>query len=97
MQHGFDYESYNDRSKGTIYFDVNDLLHNEKAKKFVPAFLLRELERRLRPWNGVVPLKIDWLAGKGGKVTNAQTIEKPQKNGILLSDHNLIYIDLDII
>jgi endonuclease/exonuclease/phosphatase family metal-dependent hydrolase len=92
LELNFDYESFNDRSKGTIYFDINDLLHNEKAKKFVPSFLLKELERRLKPWGGIVPLKIDWLAGKGGKVINAQTIEKPQQNGILLSDHNPILL-----
>ncbi len=95
-KNGFDYNSYNDRSKGTIYFDVNNMLTNEKTKKFVPGFLLKELERRLRPWNGCVPLKIDWLAGKGGKVFNAQTIEQPKVNDVLLSDHNPIYIDLEI-
>ncbi len=93
---GFDFETYNDRTKGTLYFDVNDVLHNEKAKKFVPAFLLKKLEKGLQPWDGCVPLKIDWLAGKGGKVVNAQTVERPRQNGLLLSDHNLIYVDLDI-
>ena len=93
---GFDFNSYNDRSKGTIYFDVNDMLTNEKTKKFVPGFLLKELNRRLQPWNGCVPLKIDWLAGKNANVINAQTIEKPQMNGQILSDHNPIYIDIKL-
>ena len=91
---GFEHEGFNDREKGSIYFDINDLLHNEKAKKFVPPFLLRDLERRLRPWKGCVPLKIDWIAGKGGKPTNAQTIERPTVKGEILSDHNPIYVDL---
>lgn len=91
---GFEHDGYNDREKGSIYFDINDLLHNEKAKKFVPPFLLRDLERRLRPWNGCVPLKIDWIAGKGCKPSNAQTIERPTSDGELLSDHNPIYVDL---
>jgi len=92
----FEFNDYNDRSKGTIYFDVNDLLTNEKTKKFIPGFLLKELQRKLKPWNGCVPLKIDWLAGKGGEIINAQTIEKPTFEGVLLSDHNPIYIDLNI-
>lgn len=96
LKQKFDFETYNDRKKGTLYFDINDLLHNDKAKKFVPSFLLNILERKLRPWNGCVPLKIDWLAGKGGKVMNAQTIERPQHNDVLLSDHNPIFIDLNI-
>ncbi|MBL4593077.1 MAG: hypothetical protein JKX68_04580 [Flavobacteriales bacterium] len=96
LKQNFDFETYNDRKKGTLYFDINDLLHNDKAKKFVPGFLLTILERKLRPWNGCVPLKIDWLAGKGGQVSKAQTVEKPTINGELLSDHNPIYIDLKI-
>jgi endonuclease/exonuclease/phosphatase family metal-dependent hydrolase len=93
---GFEFNNYNDRSKGTIYFDVNNMLTNEKTKKFIPPFLIKELQRRLKPWDGCVPLKIDWLAGKGGQITNAQTIEKPQILGDIMSDHNPIYIDLKI-
>jgi len=92
---GFRHEGFNDREKGSIYFDINDLLSNEKAKKFVPPFLLKDLERRLRPWNGCVPLKIDWLAGKGGKPSNAQTVERPTINNVQLSDHNPIYVDIN--
>ena len=94
LHNDFEHKNYNERTKGTIYFDINNLLLNEKAKKFVPPFLLKELERRLRPWKGCVPLKIDWLAGKRAKAANAKTIEKPQINGIPLSDHNPIYVDL---
>jgi hypothetical protein len=94
LAYNFDFENFNDRNKGTIYFDINDVLSNEKAKKFVPTFLLNELERRLRPWEGCVPLKIDWLAGKGCKVINNQTIEKPKLNNTLLSDHNPIFVDV---
>ncbi|TXB65799.1 hypothetical protein FRY74_04330 [Vicingus serpentipes] len=93
---GFDYNTYNDRTKGTLYFDMNDMLTNEKTAKFIPNFLVKELERRLKPWNGCVPLKIDWLAGKGAKSINAQTIEKPQINNTRLSDHNPIYVDIGI-
>jgi endonuclease/exonuclease/phosphatase family metal-dependent hydrolase len=93
---GFEYNTYNDRTKGTLYFDMNDMLTNEKTAKFIPNFLVKELERRLRPWNGCVPLKIDWLAGKGAKATNAQTLEKPQINNTRLSDHNPIYVDIEL-
>jgi endonuclease/exonuclease/phosphatase family metal-dependent hydrolase len=96
LKNGFDFETFNDRKKGTIYFDINDLLHNEKAKKFMPGFLLNSLERNLRPWKGVVPLKIDWFAGKGTTPINPQTIERPTNNNVLLSDHNPIYVDLKL-
>jgi endonuclease/exonuclease/phosphatase family metal-dependent hydrolase len=96
QRYNYAFDHYNDRSKGTIYFDINDLLSNEKAKKFVPPILLKDLERRLRPWGGCVPLKIDWFAGKGGTVKTVGTIERPSHDGVLLSDHNPIYLDLAI-
>lgn len=94
LEKGFDYESYNDREIGTLYFDVSDMLTNEKSKTFVPRWLLKELHRRVKPWNGCVPLKLDWLAGKGAKATKAKTIRLSKKNGIMLSDHNPIFVDL---
>ncbi|MGB0881839.1 MAG: endonuclease/exonuclease/phosphatase family protein [Vicingaceae bacterium] len=96
LKYGFDFNSFNDREKGTIYFDMNDMLTNEKSQKFVPDFFLRYLERKLRPWNGCVPLKIDWLAGKNSTPSNPQTIERPKANDTLLSDHNPILVDINI-
>ena len=95
LKHGFDFETFNDRAKGTIYFDMNDMLTNEKSKKFVPDFFLRYLERKLRPWNGCVPLKIDWIAGKNCQPSSPKTIERPKVNNTLLSDHNPILIDIN--
>ena len=96
LAYNFDFENFNDRDKGTIYFDMNDLLTNEKSKNFVPPFFLRYLVRKLRPWNGRVPLKIDWLAGKNCIVKNTQTIENPMLNNTLLSDHNPIFVDIEV-
>ena len=96
LAYNFDFENFNDRDKGTIYFDMNDLLTNEKSKNFVPPFFLRYLVRKLRPWNGRVPLKIDWLAGKNCIVKNTQTIENPMVNNTLLSDHNPIFVDIEV-
>lgn len=96
LKYGFDFNSFNDRDKGTIYFDMNDLMTNEKSKKFVPDFFLRYLERKLKPWNGCVPLKIDWLAGKNCTAKNPQTIERPEIKNIILSDHNPIWVDIEL-
>jgi endonuclease/exonuclease/phosphatase family metal-dependent hydrolase len=93
---GFDFNQLNNRNKGTIYFDINDILHNEKTKKFVPPFFMRYLDRKLKPWNGCVPLKIDWFAGKNIKTIHAETIEKPAFQNVLLSDHNPIFVDIEI-
>lgn len=96
LEKGFQYDGYNDRTTGTLYFDINDMLTNEKSKAFVPKWLLKKLHRRVAPWNGCVPLKLDWLAGKGVKATNAKTIRLEKKNGVMLSDHNPIFVDLEL-
>lgn len=93
---GFDYNSYSDSTKGTIYYDLNDMLTNEKTKNHLPKFVQNELKRRLKPWNGCVPLRVDWLAGKNGNPINRLVIEKPQSNGVALSDHNPILVDLKL-
>lgn len=91
---GFDYNSYSDATKGTIYYDLNDLLTNEKTKNHLPKLVQNELKKRLKPWNGCVPLRLDWMAGKNGNPINRMVIEKPQVNGEPLSDHNPILVDL---
>ena len=96
IKKGFDYNSYNDRKKGTIYFEVNNMLTQNKTNTFIPQFLINYILIKVSPWKGLLPLKIDWLAGKGGSVSNAQTIERPTVNNVLLSDHNLIYVDLKL-
>ena len=93
---GFDYNSYSDATKGTIYYDLNDMLTNEKTKNHLPKFVQNELKRRLKPWNCCVPLRVDWMAGKNGTPVNKLVIEKPQVDGIALSDHNPILVDLKL-
>ncbi len=93
---GFDYNSYSDISKGTIYYDLNDMLTNEKTKNHLPKFVQNELKRRLKPWNCCVPLRVDWMAGKNGQPVNKVVIEKPTLNGVVLSDHNPILVDLKL-
>jgi len=48
-QFGFDYNKYNDRNKGTLYFEMNDLLTLKKVNKFLPKFLMNYLEKRVEP------------------------------------------------
>lgn len=93
---GFDYTSYSDIAKGTIYYDINDMLTNEKTKNHLPKFVQNQLRKRLKPWGGCVPLRVDWMAGKNGYPMNRLVIEKPLLNGVSLSDHNPILVDLKL-
>lgn len=95
LKKGFNFNSFNDRSKGSIRFDINDGVMHEKTKTHLPNFLVRELKRRLKPWNGVISLRVDWFAGKGKcRPNNPSVIEKPKWNNRLLSDHDPIFVDI---
>lgn len=94
---GLSFQAYNDKTTGTLYFDINDMLTKSKSQDFVPKWMLQELKRRVKPWGGCVPLKLDWLAGKGAEVVKSKTIKLNKENGVMLSDHNPIYVDLKLV
>jgi hypothetical protein len=58
--------------------------------------MLRYLERKLAPWDGRVPMRVDWFAGAGLTPRCPQVIERPMVAGQLVSDHNPILVDLEI-
>jgi endonuclease/exonuclease/phosphatase family metal-dependent hydrolase len=93
-QHQFEVDSYNDRNKGTFYYDLKDRVTAAKTANFVPAISLRWLEHKLRPWNGRVPLRLDWFTGKGFQPQAPKVIERPMFENKLVSDHDPIVIDL---
>ena len=71
-----------------------------KALDYMPKAMRRVmwtyLERRLAPWGGRVPLRVDWFAGKGLRPRAPQVIERPVAEGRLVSDHNPILVDLEL-
>jgi hypothetical protein len=91
---GYATAGFNDRGRGTIYYDIGDADLITKAHDYVPAPLLRWLERRLEPRGGVVPLKVDWFAGRGVNPRSAAVIERPTHMGQYIADHNPIVVDL---
>ena len=58
--------------------------------------MMRWLERRLAPWDGRVPLRVDWFAGAGLRPRAPQVIERPTALDRLISDHNPILVDLEL-
>jgi endonuclease/exonuclease/phosphatase family metal-dependent hydrolase len=91
---GLAVEGFNDRTRGTIYYDVNDPELVEKTQQYVPEAMWRWLQRRLEPWGGVVPLRLDWFAGRGVEPCAAAVVERPRGRGGRVSDHNPIVVDL---
>ena len=88
--HGLDIDGFNDRKSGTLHFDINDPYALQKTRRLVGSPLTRFLQRKLRPWNGRVPARLDWFAGRGVEPVAAYTVD-PRP---LASDHAAIVVDL---
>jgi endonuclease/exonuclease/phosphatase family metal-dependent hydrolase len=88
--HGLTIDGFNDRAHGTLHFDVNDAYALQKTRKLVGDALTRLLVHKLRPWDGRVPARLDWFAGRGVTPVAAATID-PRPAA---SDHAAIMVDL---
>ncbi|HEX9102908.1 MAG TPA: endonuclease/exonuclease/phosphatase family protein [Polyangia bacterium] len=88
--HGLAVDGFNDRASGTLHFDINDEYALQKTRRLVGAPLTRLLVRKLRPWNGRVPARLDWFAGRAVAPVAASTID-PRPAA---SDHAAIVVDL---
>lgn len=93
-RHGFTIDGYNDRGRGTYNYDVMSPYAVAKLHSKVGRLLTRWLQRRLRPWNGVVPARLDWLAGRGVKPLAAAVVQARDAAEVPLSDHAAISVDL---
>jgi endonuclease/exonuclease/phosphatase family metal-dependent hydrolase len=102
-EHGLITEGWNEPAAGTTYFDLSDEAALGRSRDYLPKFALRYLERRLAPWGGVLPLRIDWFAAREltpapghlpDTVLAATTCRRPTVDGQLLSDHDPIVADV---
>lgn len=92
---GLTIDGFNDRTVGTTYFDVFDPELADWTRRYVPRPVERYLQRRLEPWGGAVPLRIDWFAGRHLAPLHATVVDRPRFDGALLSDHNPLRVDVE--
>jgi endonuclease/exonuclease/phosphatase family metal-dependent hydrolase len=93
----FAVEGFNDRALGTYFYDLTDpyvLVHSQRQ---VGRLLTRLLLRLLRPWNGCVPVRLDWFAGRHLTAVGA-SVERPRAaaDGRPLSDHSAVVVDIAV-
>jgi endonuclease/exonuclease/phosphatase family metal-dependent hydrolase len=90
-------EGFNDRALGTYFYDVTDPYVLAQSKRLVGGLLTRLLVRLLRPWNGCVPARLDWFAGRN-LTPLAATVERPRaaSDGRPLSDHSAVFVDVAV-
>ncbi len=89
FRRGFAIESFNYRAFGTLRYNLNDTYAIEKSRRQVGSLLTWWLRRRLRPWNGVVPARLDWFAGRDVEPRQAFVAD-----GRKASDHSPIVVEL---
>jgi endonuclease/exonuclease/phosphatase family metal-dependent hydrolase len=93
----FAVEGFNDRASGTYYYDLTDPYILARSRKLVGRALTRLLVRLLRPWNGRVPARLDWFAGRNVTPV-AASVERPRApaDGRPLSDHSAVIVDVAV-
>jgi len=91
----FTIEGFNDRKTGTCFYDLTDPYALDRTRKLVGRALTRLLVRLLRPWNGCVPARLDWFAGRNVTPV-AAAVERPRAaaDGRPLSDHSAVFVDV---
>jgi endonuclease/exonuclease/phosphatase family metal-dependent hydrolase len=94
QRHGLAVDGFNDRQSGTLHFDINDPYARQKSRRLVGRPLTALLERRLRPWQGRVPARLDWFAGRHLVPLGAWTVEPRASDGRHASDHAAIVVDV---
>jgi endonuclease/exonuclease/phosphatase family metal-dependent hydrolase len=106
--HGFTWEPFNAMDKGTCRYEVGTFDSESKVRDHLPEVIVKILRYKLKPWNGVAPLKIDWFVGRGltglkeGEVVeddgrrslSPTVLEKPRWDGVQLSDHDAMLVDV---
>ena len=90
-------DGFNDRGSGTYYYDITDPYVVDRLHSYIGRALTRLLGRLLRPWNGCLPARLDWFAGRN--VTPlAAAVERPRAvaDGRPISDHSAVIVDVAV-
>lgn len=93
---GFFWDGLNDRSAGTYTYDVVSPFVVEKLHNKVGKRLTRWLQRRLSPWGGRVPARLDWFFGRQLRPVAAQVVPVAAREGKPVSDHEPIVCEITL-
>lgn len=91
---GLDFEirGFNERRRGTLFFDANDPATRARARTYMPALVYDRMCRLCAPWDGRVPMRADWFAGRNLEGGSPQVISLPAAPESRISDHDPISV-----
>lgn len=91
----FSLDGWNERAAGSMVYDFSHPYAIDKVQKKVGRLLTRLLLRLLRPWNGIVPARLDWFCARGLAPLHATTVQPARDaSGAPSSDHAAIVCDV---
>lgn len=102
-RYGFDFRQFNDRRRATLYYDIHEpTLRLKTRNHLLSGWMFNAAARLLSPWNGRVPMRLDWLAGRRFRVLThprgaygpPQVIALPAGREPRISDHLPIVADV---
>ena len=90
-------EGFNDRGTGTYFYDLTDPYVLDRLRTLSAARSRACSVRLLRPWNGCVPARLDWFAGRNVTPV-AAAVERPRAaaDGRPISDHSAVIVDVAV-
>jgi endonuclease/exonuclease/phosphatase family metal-dependent hydrolase len=91
---GFDYKQANCLGEYTVYYDFADYRTYRGLSEWVPKWCFPFIRWALRNHDGRCPLKLDWFATRGLRVSNPVVIHDFREEGRPLSDHDPVGLDV---
>lgn len=105
---GIEFLPFNAMDTGTLRYEVGTFDSESKVREHLPGIAVSLLRWKLRPWNGVAPIKVDWFAGRGVRALkdgeevdpdgrrslSPKVFERARWQGGPLSDHDPILVDI---
>lgn len=86
-------DGLNDRALATYHYDFNDPYALEKLRRTGGRALVWIVRRLLRPWQGRLPARLDWFAGRGVRGVFTAVVSPRDADGRAVSDHAAIVCD----
>lgn len=93
-RHQVEWRAFNAMDQETSRYEVGEFESESKVRDHLPRFAVDLLRYKLRPWDGVTPLKLDWFAGRGLQPSGQRVFHRPRWDGRSLSDHDPVMVDV---
>lgn len=99
-RNNFVIDGFNETAAGTLYYRGNNPKYAKLTSGNMPRGsviwhgLRKWIDKRLEPYGGAVPMRLDWFAGRGLRPVRALVVDGLEHEGEEPSDHNPIVVEI---